>query len=190
PGIDHGFEVEQAASVLAGGDAVAARAPHHGKTGVVLRRPNRLLQPVEAKVGELAVVAQRLLHGPGAVGVEHHDGLLTGRLAGSSDLRYRRLVQLDVLVAALDRPTRRFHYVRDVAVDHQARVHGYLVGERPAQQVDERLSGAFAEDVPQRNVDGRDAVHDRADTAQVLQVELDLELDLGDLCGVAPDDEW
>ena len=147
PGVDHGHEIMEAAGILAAGDAVAARRPHPGQTAVVLRRPYGLFQPIEAKRLQFGVIAERLLHRPRAVDVEHDDGVVAGRLAGGRDLRHRHLVELDIPVAPLHGLAGDAHDVVHVAVAQKAGVDFELVGKRPAQQVDQGLSASLAADV-------------------------------------------
>ena len=134
---------------------VAAGTAHAGETLVVLRRPHRLLEPVEVVGPVGALHLDRLRHAPGAVDVVHDGDVRPRPLARRLDRVDAVLVQLDVPEAALD------HLGADAAdrlgrdVTQQAGVSAHLRPARAAEQVAERQAGALAGDVPQRDVDGR-----------------------------------
>ena len=94
------------------------------------------------------------------------------------EFRLGDLVQLDVAIAALDRLPGRLDDIVAISVPHQACIDFDLVGKGAAKQSGQRQSGDFAEDVPQRDVDRRDAVHDRSDPAEILKLKFEIVFDL------------
>ena len=126
---------------------------------------------------------------PGTVGVDHDLRLASGGLHGGADLIKPDLVQLDIAVTSLDRPVRGLGHIVDVSVTHQACIHFQLVGECAAKQAVERLAGGFSQQIPQRDIDRRNAVLDTADAAEIVQLKLQIVLDLGNLACITADDQ-
>ena len=118
----HGDEFEQAARVLAARDGMVAGGPDPRQAAIVLRRPNRLLEPVQSETGEGGIMLQGFFDRPRAVGIEHDPGVVSGGLDRRRDHRHRDFVQLDPAIAfANGAPHRRRHRVL-AAVAHKARI--------------------------------------------------------------------
>ena len=103
-----------------------------------------------------------LRHGPGATGVDRERDVRADRLARGGDFRDADFVQLDVAVAARDRCGAVVPHHIGVAVAQQAGIGRHaLDGFGAAEQAIERLAGALAGDVPQRDVERRQRETDR-----------------------------
>jgi uncharacterized protein (DUF1778 family) len=126
---------------------------------------------------------------PRAVGIEHDPGVVSGGLDRRRDHRHRDFVQLDPAIAfANGAPHRRRHRVL-AAVAHEARIDFDTVCVSAAQQVDQRAPAGLAGKIPQRDVDRGNAVHDRSDATEVVQIELEVVLDARDLLRIAAENQ-
>src|SRR4029453_12785875 len=95
-------KVVQAGRVLSGGDARRSRSAHARQTVMILRRPHRLLEPMEIGGPVGALHLDRLRYAPRTVDVVHDGDVRPRPLARGLDRVDAVLVQLDVPEATLD----------------------------------------------------------------------------------------
>ncbi len=194
-GGEESTDVEGVVGVLAGGDLDAA-----GETLTDVPQPlgivgaHGLLEPGHAELGEHRCLAQRLLDGVGAVGVDVELDVGPDRLADGGD-------PCAVLVGV---PAHLDLHARDRLVDPTAGLGGedvHRVGGEPAAAVDRHLPARGAEqvderdveelrlEVPQRDVQGRDRVGGDAGAAEVAAGPDEVEPAGPDLQRILPDEE-
>ena len=93
-------------------------------------------------------------------------------------------MQLDVAVAALDRPVRCLRHVVYIPVAHQTGIDFQTIGISAPQQMTEGLATGFSQQIPERDVDRGDAIFDCAVASKVVQLKFEIVLYLGNLRGV------
>ena len=153
--------------VLAAGHRHVERARDLDVAVDVLGR-DRLLEPLDVELLELAADADRLRHRQAVVGVDHQPDVGADRLAHRGDAADVELrieprpifiliavkpsvdVALRLLDGLLDQPV----HVDEVEAGRVARDLG---AEGAADQLVDRLVAGLADDVPQRDVDAADA---------------------------------
>ena len=169
------------AVVLAGGGGDPAPAAHLGQPGQVLRRPHRLLQPVQIERRQPLRHLDRFPHRPRTVGVHHDRHAGPGHVTRGLHLGHGDLVELDVAIAAAERLLGVAGHRVGLAVAQQAGV-GRQVGPRAAaEQAVERQPSHLARDVPQRDVDARQRVDRRTVAADPVQHALQIVVERRDL---------
>ncbi|SQC39956.1 Uncharacterised protein [Clostridium sporogenes] len=172
----HGLAVEQLLEavqrefVLAAGDR-DARQPVQLRVAVEVVRDHRFFQPARLVFLELRQDALRIFEGPAHVALEHQVVVVADHLADRRD-RFQVLdhallpVRGPVAEAHLERAEAflqvllRFllHRLQVGAIELRV-VAGNLFLGAAAEQLEDRLADALAEDVPDRDVDRRDRRH-------------------------------
>src|SRR6185369_15870637 len=109
------------------------------------------------------------------------------RLARGPDLRDIDLMQLDPAVAVLDGARRVPGDDLRIAVAHQARIDVELMACGTTKQAMKRQSGKLSGDVPEGDVDARDAVEHRSVPAEDVQFLPEFALQWPDRRGVTAD---
>ena len=138
----------------------------------ILRRPHRLLEPLELELAQRRRLHQGLLQDPGRVDVDHQAaaGLLPQQLRRHGDLGAPGLVHLEVFISAAQRLLGDARHHVGIAVLEQARIGRKLVALRTAEQLVDRQVRRLAEDVPQRHVEPGQRVHHRPGAADPVGV--------------------
>ena len=128
-GVHHGGELGGPRDILAGrGDG--AGGADAGEAGMVLRRPDGFLEPVEVVRAQAFRHGDGLVDGPGAIGVEHEADLRTDRGAGGADRGFVDLVQLEVAHAGAQRGEAALRHGVEPAAAEQAGIGGERAGAR------------------------------------------------------------
>src|SRR5260370_42066940 len=96
-------------------------------------------------------------------------------------------MKLDVAIATFDSLLRDFDDIVAVPVAHETRISFDFVGECAAQESGKRQPRNFTQDIPESDIDSRNAVNDRTDAHKVLKLEFEVVLCLADLESAAAD---
>src|SRR5262245_17844952 len=158
----------QAAGIFSCRYSVKLLSSHSSKAAEIFRRPHRLLEPVESQVLEPMALRNGFRNRPGTIRVQHDLGVGTRSLDCGCYLLDSDFMQFYIPVAPLNGSTRRFHDSIDRAVSHQTGVGFEAVDEGASEQPMERRAAGFAEEVPQRNIDGSDSVLHPAVPAEIM----------------------
>jgi len=121
----------------------------------ILRREDRLFEPVKIVGAQFQRHLPRLLGRPRAVGVDHERHAVARRVARGPNLGLFGLVQLDVAITLLDREPGARGNEFAVAELEQARIGGQRCLPGAAQQPMQGQVGGLAGDVPQCDVEAR-----------------------------------
>ena len=150
--------------VLAGGDRNREGRANAGEPGVVLGRPHGLLEPPQLKSLELAAHADRVFHGPRAVGVEHQLHTPAGDFPSARHRLDVDLMKLDRRVAEHERGRHGLADLGRCLVAQQARVHAGPRLAEPSEQLVDRHAPRLAGQVPERQLDAAQGHHREAAT--------------------------
>ena len=189
-GIQHAAELDGGARILAAGEVDSRFLLKPGQRRKILRREDRLLQPMEIVSLEPFRHRERHRRSPRAVRVRAERHVGPHGLACRRDLGLARLVQLDGGIAFVQRGTHGGSDQLAVPILEQAGVAGNQRRRgRPAEELPERQPRPLAREVPERDVDGGDAEHGDAVAAEEVQRLLQLAVERGDVGRVAPDED-
>ena len=140
--------------------------------GEILRRKNRLLQPVNAIGLEREGVAPGLRRRPGTVRIHHDGNVVAQNLARGGHLGLGNLVQLDPSIALPGRRLASFGDHLGVAVTIKTCIAGDRFAAGGAEQAVQRQAGSLAGDVPERDVQTREGEDGQSMAALEMQLLL------------------
>ncbi len=184
--LEHRAEIREPRRVLTGGD----RDPFLAQCGeqlVILRPPERLLDPCNVVAAHGPYFVDRLAQCPRAVGVDHQPGRGPDGLAREADEFGNDLMQLHILVAELDGAARVPRQRLRFTIAQQARIDGQLIAEAAAEQLVERHLRAFAGKVPECDVEAGKGVYDWPVAAEQMERLGEVAHQRVDARRVAPD---
>ncbi len=188
-GREHLLELVDGAGVLPRRDGNAGLRAQRRQGAEILRREDRLLEPVEIVGLEAERVLPRLRRCPGTVGVHHDRDAGARGLASGLHLGLPGLVQLDVAVAFRQRLPRLQGDDFGIVQPEEAGIGIDLRARRTAQQLHQRLSRALARQIPERDVEARQRKDGDAVTPEEMQRLLHPVQEPGNVPGIATDRE-
>ena len=161
--------------ILAGCHRDAALRTHLRQARDVLWRPDRFLQPAQVHGPQPVRHVERLAHRPRAVHVQHQAHILAPGIPRGLRRRDLYFVQLDVPEPLADGALDVLRHGLRVGVADQAGVAIEFRRTAAAQQAMHRLSRHLAGDVPESDVDTRQAVNDRSAATEDVQLLLQFQ---------------
>ncbi len=170
------LEVHQRRGVLAGRNRNAALFADRRQTRIVFRWPHRLFNPAQIQWAKFLGHIQRFTHAPRGVDVEGNFHAGTCGLARRTDHVDVDLMQLEVFETGVDRALHIDAHELGVGVADQACIRRQRRDLAAAQQLVDRLTGRFARDIPQRDVDRRQAIDECATATEDVKLLLQIAL--------------